>query len=78
LPWPAFADKNKHLKKWESPETHCAGNGVHVGFGGRFFFFKKVARAGERTLDLLISFIFSSHHFSAEPQRLPKEANAGS
>jgi hypothetical protein len=35
------------------------------------FFKKKVARAGERTQDLLISFIFSFHHFTAEPQRLP-------
>jgi hypothetical protein len=35
------------------------------------FFKKKVARAGERTRDLLISFIFSFHHFTAEPQRLP-------
>jgi hypothetical protein len=32
---------------------------------------KRVARAGERTRDLLISFIFSLHHFTAEPQRLP-------
>jgi hypothetical protein len=30
-----------------------------------------VARAGEQTRDLLISFIFSFHHFTAEPQRLP-------
>jgi hypothetical protein len=29
--------------------------------------------AGERTRDLLISFIFSFHHFTAEPQRLPNE-----
>jgi hypothetical protein len=35
------------------------------------FFFKQVARAGKRTRDLLILFIFSSHHFTAEPQRLP-------
>jgi hypothetical protein len=37
-----------------------------------FFFF---ARAGERTRDLLFSFIFSFHHFTAEPQRLPKLAD---
>jgi hypothetical protein len=31
-----------------------------------------VARAaGEQTRDLLISFIFLFHHFTAEPQRLP-------
>jgi hypothetical protein len=30
-----------------------------------------VARAGEQTRDLLFSFIFSFHHFTAEPQRLP-------
>jgi hypothetical protein len=35
------------------------------------FLKKKVARAGERTRDLLISFIFSFHHLTAEPQRLP-------
>jgi hypothetical protein len=37
--------------------------------------FKKVARArlGERTRDLLISFIFSFHHLTAEPQRLPNQ-----
>jgi hypothetical protein len=34
--------------------------------------FLKVAWAGERTRDLLISFIFSFHHFTAEPQRLPR------
>jgi hypothetical protein len=34
----------------------------------RQFFF---ARAGERTQDLLFLFIFSFHHFTAEPQRLP-------
>jgi hypothetical protein len=35
-------------------------------------FFKEVARGGERTRVLLISFIFSFfHHFTAEPQRLP-------
>jgi hypothetical protein len=31
-----------------------------------------IAQAGERTRDLLISFIFSFHHFTVEPQRLPK------
>jgi hypothetical protein len=36
-----------------------------------FFFLKKGARAGEQTRDLLILFIFSFHHFTAEPQRLP-------
>jgi hypothetical protein len=35
-------------------------------------FFLKVARAGERSRDLFILFIFSFHHFTAEPQRLPK------
>jgi hypothetical protein len=34
-------------------------------------FFEKVAWAGERTRDLLISLIFSVNHFTAEPQRLP-------
>jgi hypothetical protein len=39
-------------------------------------FLKKVDRAGERTRDLLISFIFSFHQFTAEPlaplsQQLP-------
>jgi hypothetical protein len=29
------------------------------------------ARAGERTRNLLFSFIFSFHHFTPEPQRLP-------
>jgi hypothetical protein len=29
------------------------------------------ARAGKRTRDLSFSFIFSFHHFTAEPQRLP-------
>jgi hypothetical protein len=33
--------------------------------------FLKVAQAGEQTRDLLISFIFSFRHFTAEPQRLP-------
>jgi hypothetical protein len=33
--------------------------------------FLMVARAGERTRDLLISFILPFHHFTAEPQRLP-------
>jgi hypothetical protein len=33
--------------------------------------FLKVAQAGERTWELLISFIFSFHHFTAKPQRLP-------
>jgi hypothetical protein len=37
--------------------------------GADFF---KVARAREPTQDLLIGFIFSFHHFTAEPQRLPK------
>jgi hypothetical protein len=36
-----------------------------------FLFVFKVARAGERTRDLLILFIFSFHHFTTEPQRLP-------
>jgi hypothetical protein len=27
--------------------------------------------AGERTRDLLISFVYAFHHFTAEPQRLP-------
>jgi hypothetical protein len=36
-----------------------------------YIYLKKVARAGERTRDLLILFIFSLHHFTAEPQRLP-------
>jgi hypothetical protein len=40
-----------------------------------FFFlnlFKKFARpARERTRDLLISFILSFRHFTAEPQRIP-------
>jgi hypothetical protein len=35
----------------------------------RFFFM--FARARERTRDLLISYIFSFHHFTAEPQRSP-------
>jgi hypothetical protein len=30
------------------------------------FFKKKVAQAGEGTRDLLISFIFSFHHFTAQ------------
>jgi hypothetical protein len=30
-----------------------------------------VVWAGERTRDCLISFIFSFHQFTAEPQRLP-------
>jgi hypothetical protein len=34
--------------------------------------FKKGARSWERTWDLLILFIFSYHHFTAEPQRLPQ------
>jgi hypothetical protein len=34
------------------------------------FYKKKFARAGERTRELLISFILSFHHFTAEPQRL--------
>jgi hypothetical protein len=34
-------------------------------------FLRRLPRAGERTRDLLISFIFSFHHFTAEPQRLP-------
>jgi hypothetical protein len=42
-------------------------NGLSV-----FVSFFKGARAGEQTRDLLISFIFSFHHFTAEPQRLPK------
>jgi hypothetical protein len=33
--------------------------------------FLKVAQAGEQTRDLLILFIFSFHHVTAEPQRLP-------
>jgi hypothetical protein len=33
---------------------------------------KKVAQAGKRTRDLFISFIFSFHHLTAEPQRLPR------
>jgi hypothetical protein len=33
-------------------------------------YFLRVARAGERTRDLLILFIFSFHHFTAEPLRL--------
>jgi hypothetical protein len=36
-----------------------------------FFSFLKIVRDGERTRDLLTSFIFSFHHFTAEPQRLP-------
>jgi hypothetical protein len=36
-------------------------------------FFLKVTRAGEQTGDLLISFIFSFHHSTAEPQRLPQQ-----
>jgi hypothetical protein len=34
-------------------------------------FFYKGCPGWERTRDLLISFIFSFHHFTAEPQRLP-------
>jgi hypothetical protein len=33
--------------------------------------FLKVAQAGEQTRDLWISFIFSFHHFTAGPKRLP-------
>jgi hypothetical protein len=38
-------------------------------------FFKGCPGAVERTRDLLISFISSFHHFTAEPQRIP---NVGS
>jgi hypothetical protein len=37
--------------------------------------FLKVAWAGERTRDLLFSFIFSFHHFTAEQQWLPMYYN---
>jgi hypothetical protein len=39
-------------------------------FSGHFFK-KGCPGAGERIWDLLILFIFSIHHFSAEPQHLP-------
>jgi hypothetical protein len=38
---------------------------------GYFELFLKVTRAGEQTRYLLFLFIFSFHHFTAEPQRLP-------
>jgi hypothetical protein len=40
-------------------------------YGLWVIFFKLPGLAGERTRDLLISFIFSFHHFTAERQRLP-------
>jgi hypothetical protein len=40
--------------------------------------FLKVARAGERTRDLLIAFTFSFHYLTAEPQRLPMVENSDS
>jgi hypothetical protein len=42
---------------------------VTVYFG---YFFKGCPGAGEQTRELLITFIFSFHYFTAEPQRLPK------
>jgi hypothetical protein len=39
--------------------------------------FKRLPGAGERTRDLLIAFIFSFHHFTAEPQRLPRDSVLG-
>jgi hypothetical protein len=41
------------------------------------FFLKKVARAGERTRDLLISFIFSFHHLTLSHSGSPQQLNIG-
>jgi hypothetical protein len=61
-----------HLKRGFCPNCllHCHNNsGKHFKI---VFFKKKIARAGEQTRDILISFIFSFHLFTAEPQWLTK------
>jgi hypothetical protein len=45
---------------------------MYTGLETEDFLKKEVARGGDRTHILSISFIFSFfHHFTAEPQRLP-------
>jgi hypothetical protein len=57
--------------EWHEDGLDIQGEQIGRIYFWKFFFKKKVARAEDRTRDLLISFIFSFHHFTAESHRLP-------
>jgi hypothetical protein len=61
------------LQVFKNKRSFCNSTCMYISKSMKYYFVKGCPGAGEQTRDLSISFIFSLHHLTAEPQRLPMD-----